>query len=96
MLVEEFYAFIYEEGPGMEGLITFQVRNPQGQSMMLPISGHSMEEISSYLPLVKGIVAQLGKKVKMVKFTSRTDIQNIEATKLEGLMDFHPPEGSNN
>jgi hypothetical protein len=94
--LEEFYAFVYEENPEMEGLIAFQVRNAQGQMLMLPLCSPSEEQINSYLPLAKGIGSQIGKKVKLVKFTGRTDLQVIEPSKLDGLIDFNPPDGSKN
>jgi hypothetical protein len=94
--LEEFYAFVYEENPELEGVIAIQVRNAQGQVLMLPLSSPSREQVDTFLPLAKGIGAQLGKKVKLLKFTTRTELQVIEPSKLDGLIDFNPPDGAKN
>jgi hypothetical protein len=72
--ITEMWAFISEDKDAEdEGIISAHV----GMGWM-PLIGADEARIRSLLPLALEIQRQTGKKVKLVKFTQRSDLQAFE------------------
>ena len=77
--IEEMYAFIAEEsGPDDEGVIAIQSPpGDDGKTLWLPLVGADMARVESLRPIAQGIGHQLGKKVTLVHFSNREDLEVI-------------------
>lgn len=77
--IEEMYAFIAEEsGPDDEGVIAIPSETDQdGTSIWLPLIGADMERAESLRDLARGIANEAGKKVTLVRFSNREDVEII-------------------
>ncbi|MBA7593461.1 hypothetical protein ES703_00381 [subsurface metagenome] len=77
--IEEMYAFIVEDsGPGDEGVIGIQTGpGADGQRLWLPLVGADMARVNSLRPIAQGIGRQIGKKVTLVHFSNRQDLEVI-------------------
>ena len=78
--IEEMYAFIVEDsGPDDEGVIGIQTEpGADGQRLWLPLVGADMTRVNSLRPIAQGIGRKLGKKVTLVHFSNREDVEVIE------------------
>ena len=78
--IEEMYAFIVEDtGPDDEGVIGIQ--SPPGSDgikLWLPLVGADMSRMDSLRPTALGIGRQVGKQVKLVRFTNREDLEMLQ------------------
>ena len=71
--IESMYAFVVEDtAPDDEGLIAQTVG-----SMWMPMVGADMKRIDSLRPVAAAIGKRIGKKIKLVKFTNRQEVEVI-------------------
>ncbi len=71
--ISEMFAFIAEDqGPDDEGVIGMEI----GGSMM-PLVGADMARVDSLRPFAEQIGLIINKKIKLVKFTTRTDVEEL-------------------
>jgi hypothetical protein len=71
--IESMYAFVVEDiAPDDEGLIAQAVG-----SMWMPLVGADMKRIDSLRPVAAAIGKRIGKKIKLVKFTNRQEVEVI-------------------
>jgi hypothetical protein len=71
--IESMYAFVVEDtAPDDEGLIAQTVG-----SMWMPMVGADMKRIDSLRPVAAAIGKQLHKRIKLVKFTNRQEVEVI-------------------
>lgn len=77
--IDQMYAFIVEDsGPDDEGVIGIQsMEGEGGQPIWLPLVGADMSRVNSLKPIAQGIGQQIGKKVKLVQFSNRRDLEEI-------------------
>lgn len=77
--IEQMYAFIVEDsGPDDEGVIGIQTEpGADGQRLWLPLVGADMTRVNSLRPIAQGIGRKLGKKVTLVHFSNRKDVEVI-------------------
>jgi len=77
--IEEMYAFIAEDtGPDDEGVIGIQTEpGTDGQRLWLPLVGADMARVNSLRPIAQGIGRKIGKKVTLVHFSNREDVEAI-------------------
>ncbi|GAH63416.1 unnamed protein product [marine sediment metagenome] len=77
--IDQMYAFIVEDsGPDDEGVIGIQsMEGEGGQRIWLPLVGADMSRVNSLKPIAQGIGQQIGKKVKLVQFSNRRDLEEI-------------------
>ena len=77
--IEEMYAFVVEDtGPDDEGVIGIQSPpGDDGRTLWLPLVGADMARVESLRPIAQGIGHQLGKKVTLVHFSNREDLEVI-------------------
>lgn len=77
--IEEMYAFIVEDsGSDDEGVIGIQTGpGDGGQRLWLPLVGADMARVNSLRPIAQGIGHQIGKKVTLVHFSNRQDLEVI-------------------
>ena len=78
--IEEMYAFIAEEsGPDDEGVIAIRSGpGGLGKRLWLPLVGADMARVESLKPIAKWIGHQAGKKVTLVHFSNRKDLEVIQ------------------
>jgi len=74
--ITELFTFIAENGPEDEGITAMMV----GDKWM-PMVGADMKRIESLRPIAEKMAAIHGQKVILVKFTIRTDIEEIKPSK---------------
>ena len=71
--IEEMYAFVAEaSGPDDEGIISMST-----DFGWLPLVGADMARVNSLRPIARGIGRQIGKKVTLVYFSNRQDLEVI-------------------
>ena len=71
--ITEMFAFISEDkGPDDEGVVGMSA----GQ-WMLPLVGADMDRVDSLRPYALDIAGKTGKKIKLVRFTNREDLEEI-------------------
>lgn len=77
--IEEMYAFIVEDrGPDDEGVIAIQTEpGDGGRRLWLPLVGADMARVNSLRDIAQGIGRQTGKKVTLVHFSNRRDLEVI-------------------
>ena len=76
--VEDIYAFVVEDsGPEDEGVIAIQAISRELAITWLPLVGADMARVNSLRPLAQGIGRRLGKKVTLVHFSNRQDLETI-------------------
>ena len=77
--ITEMYAFIVEDsGPEDEGVIGIQSPpGDDGKTIWLPLVGADMARVESLRPIARGIGRQVGKKVTLVHFSNREDLEVI-------------------
>lgn len=77
--IDKMYAFIAEDtGPDDEGLIALPSETDQdGNSVWLPLIGADMERVDSLREIARGIGYETGKKVTLVHFSNREDVEII-------------------
>ena len=78
--IEQMYAFIVEDtGPNDEGVIGIQSPpGSDGTKLWLPLVGADMARMDSLRPTALGIGRQVGKAVKLVRFTNRKDLEILQ------------------
>lgn len=76
--IEQMYAFIVEDtGPDDEGVVAIQSEEGDYGRIWLPLVGADMARVNSLKPLAAGIGNQIGKKVKLVHFTNREELEVV-------------------
>lgn len=77
--IEEMYAFVVEDsGPDDEGVIGIQTEpGDDGRRLWLPLVGADMSRVNSLRHIARGIGRQIGKRVTLVHFTNREDLEVI-------------------
>lgn len=76
--ITEMYAFVVEDtGPDDEGVIGMQSEEGDQGKIWLPLVGADMARVESLKWLAAGIGKQCGKKVKLIHFTNREDLGEI-------------------
>lgn len=76
--ITEMYAFIIEDtGPDDEGVVAIASEKGDYGKIWLPLVGADMARVNSLRPLAAGIGNQIGKKVKLVHFTNREELEII-------------------
>jgi len=76
--IESMYAFIAEDtGPDDEGVIGIQAISREYAPIWLPLVGADMARANSLRPIAQGIAHKLGKKVTLVHFSNREDVELI-------------------
>lgn len=71
--ITEMFAFIAEDaGPDDEGIIGFTT--PTG---WMPMVGADMKRVDSLRPIAAGVAKDLGKRVKLIHFTNREELEEI-------------------
>jgi len=71
--IEEMYAFVAEDsGPDDEGVVAMSV-----DGVLLPLVGADMARVESLKPIARSISARTGKKVKLLHFTQREDLEDV-------------------
>ncbi len=76
--IEQMYAFVVEDsGPDDEGVVAIQSVSGDYGPIWLPLVGADMARVESLKPLARGIGQQLGKRVKLICFDNRQDIEVI-------------------
>jgi hypothetical protein len=71
--IDAMFAFVVEDtGPEDEGLIAQNIG-----SMWMPMVGADMDRVNNLRPLAAAIGKQLNKKIKLLKFTNREEIEVI-------------------
>lgn len=77
--IKEMYAFIVEDsGPDDEGVIAIQTESGDyGRRLWLPLVGADMARANFLRPIARGIGHQIGKKVTLVYFSNRQDLEVI-------------------
>jgi len=72
--ITEMYAFVAEEsGPGDEGIVAMKVANS-----WMPLVGADMKRAASLRRMAVSIARVSGKKIRLVRFTNREDLEEIE------------------
>jgi len=72
LIINEMFAFIAPDALG-EGLVAFQM--PSGEWM--PLVGADMTRVESLKPIARKIGKMSGKKIQLVKFTTRIHLEDI-------------------
>lgn len=67
----ELFAFVAQDGLG-EGLVAFSHGN-----MMMPMVAADTARVEDLKVFVKDIAGSSGKKIRLVKFSERTDVEEI-------------------
>ena len=76
--IESMYAFIVEDtGPDDEGIIGIQAISREHAPIGVPLVGADMARANSLRPMAQGIAHKLGKKVTLVHFSNREDVEII-------------------
>uniref|UniRef100_A0A6M3X503 Uncharacterized protein n=1 Tax=viral metagenome TaxID=1070528 RepID=A0A6M3X503_9ZZZZ len=71
--IEEMYAFVTEDsGPEDEGIVGMNL----GFGWM-PLVGADMARVESLKPIVRGIAAETGKRIKLLHFTHREELGDV-------------------
>lgn len=71
--ITEMFAFIAEDaGPDDEGIPAEFM-----QGAWMPLVGADMARMESLRPVARRLAAALGKPIKLVKFSTRTEIEEI-------------------
>ena len=71
--IEEMYAFVAEDsGPDDEGVVAMSVGG-----VMLPLIGADMTRVESLKPIVRDIAARTGRKIKLLHFTHREELEGV-------------------
>lgn len=71
--ITEIWAFIAVDDDGDEGLTSFQQNNK-----LIPMIAADEDRVAIYMPIAKAMAKKSGKKVRLVKFTMREDVEVIE------------------
>lgn len=72
--ITEMFAFIVEDtGPEDEGVIGFRT-----STGWVPMVGADMKRVESLRPIARQISMETGKKVKLIHFTNREDLDEIQ------------------
>lgn len=77
--IEEMYAFIVEDtGPDDEGVVAIQTGpGDDGRRLWLPLVGADMARVNSLRDIAEGIGREINKKVTLVHFSNRQDLEVI-------------------
>lgn len=70
--IEEMFAFVCVDDDGTEGIPAIQVGG-----MAMPLVGADMKRVESLRPIANEM-ARSGKKITIVKFTNRIELEVIE------------------
>ena len=76
--IKEMYAFIVEDtGPDDEGVVAIPSISREHAPIWVPLVGADMARVDSLRPLAEDIGRQSGKKVTLVHFSNRRDLEII-------------------
>ena len=76
--IEEMYTFVVEDtGPDDEGVIGIQAVSREHTAIWIPLVGVDTARAESLKPIAQGIGHRLGKKVTLVHFSNREDLEVI-------------------
>jgi len=76
--LEEMYAYIVEDsGPDDEGILGITTVSREEAPIGLPLVGADIASVNQLRPLAEGLAQQLGKKVTLVHFSNRQDLETI-------------------
>lgn len=70
-VINEMFAFVASDSLG-EGLIAELIGN-----QWMPLVGADMDRVKSLRPIAERAARQTGKKIKLVKFTTRVHLEDI-------------------
>jgi hypothetical protein len=70
--IDQMYAFVVTDDDHTEGVVGFY-----SESGWLPMVGADMAMVEKLRPIAEKIAAELGKPVRLLKFTSREEIEVI-------------------
>ena len=71
--IEEMFAFVAEDsGPDDEGVVGMSVGD-----VILPMVGADMDRVETLRPIARDISVQTGKKIKLIHFTHREELEAI-------------------
>ncbi len=78
--ITEMYAFVVEDtSPNDEGVLAIQSMEGKGdQRIWLPLVGADMARVNSLRSIAQGIGRKIGKKVTLVHFSNREDLEVIQ------------------
>lgn len=78
--ITEMYAFVVEDtGPDDEGVMAIQsMEGEDDQRIWVPLVGADMAIVNSLRPIARGIGRKIGKKVTLVHFSNREDLEVIQ------------------
>ena len=74
--IEKLFAFIIEDtGPDDEGVAAFHMF---GSNVFMPMVGADMDRVESLRSHAQQIAQTMGKPIKLVEFSQRTELEVIE------------------
>ena len=73
--IDEMYAYVIMDDDDTEGIPAFQLT---GSAIPMPMVGADMARVESLNPIAQSMAQQLGKKVTLVRFTTREEIEVFE------------------
>jgi len=77
--ITELYAFIVEDtGPDDEGVIDIPAISREYAPILAPLVGADTARVESLKPIAQDIGHKIGKKVTLVHFTNREDLEVIQ------------------
>lgn len=76
LLINELYAFIGTDGQGQEGIVSAE-GIIDGRRTMLPLVGADRERMLSYRPLAVSATQQTGQPIRLVRFSTREELENV-------------------
>lgn len=72
--IEEMFAFVVEDkGPDDEGIVGMIL-----PGSVAPMVGTDMARVESLKPIARNIAKQLGKQIKLIRFSVREELETIE------------------
>lgn len=72
--IDEMYAFVVVDEDGTEGIPAFTAGD-----LAMPMVGADMAKIEDLRPIAAHVASSFGKRVELVKFSSREHLEWIEA-----------------
>lgn len=80
--IKEVYAFVVlDDKDDSEGIPAFSAPHPNDpkSEMFMPMVGADYDRMMSLLPMARTMVAQTGKKMRLVKFTHIEELGEVKA-----------------
>lgn len=73
--IDQMYAYIVMDDDDTEGIPAFQLT---GSQMPMPMVGADMARVESLNPIAQDMARQLGKKITLVRFSVREEVEVFE------------------